>query len=106
MVTIDFCKANEILTGFNIYGHSGYAEAGSDIVCASVSSCAIMVANTVTEILKLPAAVEAADGALSLQLNAKDAPKAQPILNGFLLHAKELSAEYPAYIQCNTKSTQ
>jgi uncharacterized protein YsxB (DUF464 family) len=35
----------ELFIGFNIKGHSGYAEAGSDIVCASVSSMVMLFLN-------------------------------------------------------------
>ena len=106
MTTIAFCGTENLLTGFEITGHSGYAEEGADIVCASISSCAYMVANTVTEILHLPATAVADDGYLLLRLDPKDAAPAQAILQGFLLHVKELSAEYPAYILCKTDSIQ
>ena len=33
--------------GFTCMGHAGYAKRGKDIVCAAVSSAAIMSANTV-----------------------------------------------------------
>ena len=40
--------------GFEISGHAGYGEAvdekhGTDIVCAAVSSCTMLVCNAVTE---------------------------------------------------------
>ena len=36
--------------GFLISGHSDFAEEGYDIVCASISSAAYLVANTITEV--------------------------------------------------------
>lgn len=46
------------LIGFRISGHSGFAESGSDIVCASISSAAYMAANTITDIINISAEVD------------------------------------------------
>ena len=39
------------ITGFCMSGHSGYAEAGSDILCAAMSSCVQMVELGLIDIL-------------------------------------------------------
>ena len=38
MTTVTFHSAEGRLDGFVVEGHSGYAEAGSDIVCAAISA--------------------------------------------------------------------
>ena len=38
MTRCEFFTEDERITGFTVFGHSGYAEAGSDIVCAAVST--------------------------------------------------------------------
>ena len=38
MIRIVFYLADAGLTGFRAHGHAGYAESGSDIVCAAVSA--------------------------------------------------------------------
>jgi uncharacterized protein YsxB (DUF464 family) len=43
-------KEKESYSGFKIKGHSGYAESGSDIVCASVSSMVMLFLNTALSI--------------------------------------------------------
>ena len=50
MTTVKFTlnEKNEI-TGFSVSGHSGYAEEGSDIVCAAVSSCVQMLEICIAE---------------------------------------------------------
>ncbi len=103
MITVTFCVRDDLLTGFQISGHSGYAEAGTDIVCAAVSSAAILVANTATEVMHLNAEVKEKDGFLHFQTEAADAAAAQPLLQGFLLHCKELQKVYPQNIRCQTK---
>jgi uncharacterized protein len=86
--------------GFSINGHSGYADEGEDIICASVSSAAYMTANTVTEIIKItPDALSENNGFMELRLNKADAEKAKDILSGFLLHMTELEKMYPNFIK-------
>lgn len=37
MTTVTFYRRNGFLSGIRVAGHSGYADAGSDVVCAAVS---------------------------------------------------------------------
>ncbi len=101
MIKICFIKDKDLLLGFEMKGHSGYAEHGSDIVCASVSSAAYMTANTVTEIIGLPADISVDDGYMMMKLTSHDALKAQDILRGFELHMNELSQQYQINITVN-----
>ena len=55
MIKADFYKINkteELFVGFTIKGHSGYAESGSDIVCASVSSMVMLFVNMVNDVFQ------------------------------------------------------
>ena len=56
MIKATFYKDSEkgSFFGFNVKGHSGYAESGSDIVCASVSSMVMLFVNTADGALSLP----------------------------------------------------
>ena len=38
MTTVTFLTEGKRIIGFDAKGHSGYAEAGSDIVCAAITS--------------------------------------------------------------------
>ena len=58
MTTITFHSAQGRLDGFVVEGHSGYAEAGADIVCAAVSAAVGLVECTVNEVLGLEASVK------------------------------------------------
>ncbi len=92
----------EVPVGFSIEGHAGYEDAGKDIVCASVSSPAYMVANTITEILRLTPeiTVDEQEGFLKLLLTKKEErAKAKELLEGFFLHLESLSQMYADYIQ-------
>lgn len=101
MIDIRFIKDKTFITGFEIKGHSGYSEEGSDIVCASVSSAAYMTANTITEIVGLDADISVDDGYMMMKLTSHDALKVQDILKGFELHITELSKQYQINIKVN-----
>ena len=95
--------ANGDLVGFRITGHSSYADSGSDIVCASISSVAYMVANTITEIIKVSAEIDVdeADGGMLLRVFQKDAVACREILQGFKLHMLALEEQYSDYMIVN-----
>ena len=92
---------NGALLGFRVQGHSGYAESGRDIVCAAVSSAALMAANTVTEVLHVPAQASVKDGDLRFMVLPKDAQQCRDVFLGFKLHMLSLEEQYPAYISVN-----
>ncbi len=87
--------------GFEISGHAG-GSYGKDIVCASVSSAAIMAANTVTEILHIPAQTQQEDGLLKFAV-VSDNEAAKAVLDGLKLHLTELSKQYPKKIKVITE---
>ena len=47
MITITIYQNREDVTGFRCIGHSGYAESGSDIICAGVSALVINTINSI-----------------------------------------------------------
>ena len=89
--------------GFLISGHSGFAESGEDIVCASVSSAAYMVANTITEILKVNAEIEVNDGRMKLIVNKEQRHITKDILLGLKLHLEGLEEQYPEFLKTLTE---
>lgn len=98
MISAVFTANGKTLTGFQISGHSGYAEEGQDIVCAAVSSAALMAANTITEIQRLRADIAVDDGFLKLNLSSGDAQTASVTLEGLRLHLTALAKEHPQFI--------
>ncbi len=47
MTNITFFKRNGVYYGFRETGHSGFADAGEDIVCAALSAMTMLIVNTV-----------------------------------------------------------
>ncbi|SFP69648.1 hypothetical protein SAMN05216343_11257 [Oscillibacter sp. PC13] len=105
MTTVIFRMEGDRITGFDSRGHSGYAEAGSDIVCAAVTSAVRLVEATINDVLGLAASVKVreADASISLRLPGGLAPAAestcQALLTGLMVYFTELHDEYPDNIE-------
>ena len=105
MTTVIFRMEGDRITGFDSRGHSGYAEAGSDIVCAAVTSAVRLVEATINDVLGLAASVKVreADASISLRLPGGLAPAAestcQALLTGLMVYFAELHDEYPDNIE-------
>lgn len=87
---------------FSISGHSGYAESGSDIVCAAVSSMTMLVANTITDVFKDKAdiKVDEAQNEVSLRL-INGSEKSMELIEGFKREIIQLVLDYPEFIKIN-----
>ena len=101
MTTVTFHSADHRIDGFVVEGHSGYAEAGSDIVCAAISSVVGMTECTINEVLGLaaPVKVREADGYVSLKLpgglGQANERTCQDLLTGMMVYLQALSEVYP-----------
>ena len=102
MIKVTFFKKQGNFTGFEISGHSGFAEEGADIVCSAVSSVAYMVANTLTEVAGVEADIVLDDGYLKLTSN-DCTETVQTIYKGMTLHLNALAEQYSKYILCKEK---
>ena len=95
MTTAKFLFSDEVIVSFELSGHSGAGEYGTDIVCSAVSSAVYMAANTIIEIMKLNPKAEVRDGYLKFTMNVDDARKSKTITDGLYLHLSELQGQYP-----------
>ena len=102
MIKASFYITDGSISGFEIKGHSGYAESGRDIVCAAVSSAAYMAANTISEILSCPIDAKVSDGYMSVKLLCEN-NAARDILSGLKLHLTELSNDNPDFNKITTE---
>ena len=91
------------ITGFSVSGHSGYAESGSDIVCAAISAVVAMAEATINDICGAKAKVrvkeEDARITLTLPTSCDEEETVQAVLAGLLLYLCNLRDEYPDYIE-------
>ena len=101
MTTVTFHSADNRIDGFVVEGHSGYAEAGADIVCAAVSAAVGLTECTINEVLGLGAPVKAreADARISLKLPAglseENEYACQNLLTGMMVYLQAMGEEYP-----------
>ena len=105
MIRVNFFTSGKDIVGFEISGHSGSAEAGSDIICSAVSSAAYLAANTIAEIVKCKAEADISDGYMSFYVRS-DLSDAQQILEGLKLHLEALAADYPDNIKVTLRRCQ
>ena len=101
MTKITFHSAKSRLDGFVVEGHSGYAEEGSDIVCAAISAAVGLTECTINEVMGLGAPVKAKESSarISLKLppNLNEASDSlcQSLLTGLMVYLQAMGEEYP-----------
>ena len=105
MTTVVFRMEDDRITGFEAKGHSGYAEAGADIVCAAVTSAIRLVETTVNDVLGLAASVKIRerDASISLRLpgglDETTEEVCQSLMTGLMVYFTQLHDEYPDNIE-------
>ena len=104
MTTVSFHMEGSRIVGFTVKGHSGYAEAGSDIVCAAVTSAVRLTECAVNDVLGLGATVKVKerDASVSLRipggLSQTSESTCQTLLTALMVHFASLHEEYPEHI--------
>ena len=102
MTTVTFRMEGDRITGFTVQGHSGYAEEGSDIVCAAVTSAVRLTECAVNDILGLEASVRVKEESISLKLpgglGETNESTCQTLLTALMVHFASLHEEYPEHI--------
>ena len=103
MTRCEFFRENERITGFSVSGHSGYAEAGQDIVCAAISAVVTMAEATINDVCggKAKVRVKEADARITLTLpvSCEEEESIQAVLAGMMLTLCSMRDEYPDYIE-------
>ena len=100
--TILYCAAGHY-TGYSAKGHSGYAEEGSDIVCAAVSSLSVTCVNSLESLCGVKAVIlKNGSGELAFDLPASTDGIVHDtdLLMGALGQGlKDLAEQFPENIQ-------
>ena len=103
MTRCEFFTENDRITGFSISGHSGYAEAGADIVCAAISAVVTMAEATINDVCgaKAKVRVKNDDARITLTLPAScdEEDAVQAALTGMMLTLCSMRDDYPDYIE-------
>ena len=104
MTRCEFFTENDRINGFSVSGHSGYAESGSDIVCAAVSAAVAMAEATINDVCGANAKVRVKDGednrvTLTLPASCDEEDTVQAVLAGMLVTLCSLRDDYPDNIE-------
>ena len=103
MTRCEFFTEDARITGFSVSGHSGYAEAGSDIVCAYVSAVVTMAEASINDVCgaKAKVRVKSDDARITLTLPAScdEEETVQAVLAGMMLTLAGMRDDYPDYIE-------
>jgi len=103
MTRCEFFTEGDRITGFSISGHSGYAEAGQDIVCAAISAVVTMAEATINDVCGAKAKVRVKDEqariTLTLPVSCDEEETVQAILAGMMITLAGMRDDYPDYIE-------
>ncbi|MDE6664929.1 MAG: ribosomal-processing cysteine protease Prp [Ruminococcus sp.] len=97
MIRAEFYRSQGFLTGFSFSGHSGYAEAGKDIVCAAVSSAVQLIVNMLDGFGFAPD-IEVGDNVIKCTLK-KSGEDSSHMLDILKSHFEALLEEFPKTIK-------
>ena len=103
MTRCEFFTADDRITGFSVSGHSGYAEAGKDIVCAAISAVVTMAEATINDVCGAKAKVRVKDEqariTLTLPTSCDEEETVQAVLAGMMVTLLSLQEDYPDFIE-------
>ena len=103
MTKCEFFRADGRITGFSVSGHSGYAESGSDIICAAITAIVTMAEATINDVCGAKAKVrvkeEDARITLTLPTSCDEEESVQAVLAGMMLTLCSMRDDYPDYIE-------
>ena len=102
MTKICVYKKGSHIVKYTVEGHTGYAESGSDIVCAAVSVVATHTLNGLTEIVNVTVGYEVRDAYFECivpdNLSEEERKLSDVLLDTMYLTFKDLEEQYEEYI--------
>ena len=100
MINLTILKSNDAITTLQAKGHSGYAEAGKDIVCSAVSTIMQTTLNGLLEVTKTDVDYEVNQDIPFLRITVKaEDEKAQILMKSAYLALKQIADDYKKYIK-------
>ena len=107
MISATLFRKDGRYTGYQARGHSGYAEEGSDIVCAAVSILGCTCVNSLESLLDVRARIlENQEGRLAFELPPlKEEQKdgAELLMGALAQGLSDLRDGYPGYVKFEIK---
>lgn len=101
MTTATITRSGGSIIGYEIKGHTGYAEEGSDIVCAAISAIAQTALGGLTDVVGIRPKYEISENPALLRVAIPDgAPdSAQVILETMLVGLSSIQITHPEHLR-------
>ncbi|NLZ44658.1 MAG: ribosomal-processing cysteine protease Prp [Clostridia bacterium] len=109
MTRVSFFQEGKLFTGFRAEGHTGYAPAGSDIVCAGVSALLQSTVIALDELLGIPVELKTEKKTglficrLPAALTGEQQEKADLLFRSAYLGLLRMANEYPEHLRVAIK---
>lgn len=100
MTNITIYKSNDLNIGFKVFGHSGYDEAGKDIVCAGISALTINFINSVEEFMddRFVVTTNEEDGMIDFKFETEPSKESQVLIDSLVFGLENLEQDYKDFI--------
>ncbi len=103
MTRVEFYTQEDRITGFCCSGHSGYGDAGADILCAAVSAAVNLTECIINDVCGTRAKVRVDEGkpsvTLTLPATCDDEDTVQAALSGLMVYLIGLRDDYSDYLE-------
>ena len=114
MTKIVFFRSGGVFYGFEEQGHTGYGEAGDDVLCAAISSMTMFLINTVEVAYDSPVDYEISEDDTRIRVRAKAAlPEFEAddykryavsgIMMGYYLQLGDMLEEYGDFLDVSVE---
>ena len=107
MTSVTIFRSGSRISGFEAQGHTGYADAGEDVVCSAVSALTQTALLGLGEYLKISFAQDISDGylycMLSEGLDKESLGKADVVLETMALGLGAIAETYPTFLRMNER---
>lgn len=103
MTKIIVFKNDDMITGFQVKGHSGYAQSGQDIVCSAISVACQMTVVGLKEVLGKNIDFQQREAFMLVRVAEEDWIEAQDFLKTLELTLVDIAKNYSRFVKMEVK---
>ena len=94
MITVEVFRKSDNYAGFEVSGHAGYAESGSDIICAAVSVLTVNTVNSIEILAKDRVIDQEREGFLSCRFPDGLSAEGRLLMESMILGLEQIETNY------------
>ncbi|MFB5191113.1 ribosomal-processing cysteine protease Prp [Alicyclobacillus fastidiosus] len=102
MIKFEILQQRDSVAGFRVKGHAGYADSGSDIVCAAVSVLVYNAINSCERFAGVALDVKDAGETLTCQLPLHPSESVRLLINSLFYGVEQVAEQYPEFVRLQT----